>query len=182
MQIGILGNQPRQENDLYSTHPMAVEHLLHCEEFAQDIWEPCNGLSHISNTLERFGYNVSKSDIIPYFEGLEIIDFLQFNGTWHGDIITNPPFKDADEMVYKALETIQDGHKVAMYMKINFLASQKRKQLFTDYPPKKVYIMSQRFSCARNGDFEHYGRGAMDYVWIVWEKGYKGPTVMRWIA
>ncbi len=36
--------------------------------------------------------------------------------------------------------------------------------------------------CAKNGDFASYdGRSsAMAYAWFVWEKGYKGETVVGW--
>lgn len=38
--------------------------------------------------------------------------------------------------------------------------------------------------CAKNGDFEKYGKGvgtAIAYGWYVWEKGFKGESIIRWI-
>ena len=33
-----------------------------------------------------------------------------------------------------------------------------------------------------NGDFKKYNyNGAVAYAWFVWEKGYKGDTILKWI-
>lgn len=68
-----------------------------------------------------------------------------------------------------------------MFLKILFLESQSRKELFTKYPPKVIYVSSSRINCAKNGDFEMYNSGAIAYAWYVWVKGYKGETVIKWI-
>ena len=34
---------------------------------------------------------------------------------------------------------------------------------------------------SRNGDFDKYKSSAVAYAWFVWQKGYKGDTVIRWI-
>ena len=181
-QLGINnGNEERQINDLYCTNPLALDMLLNEETFNNNIWECCNGLSHLSNRLKEKGYKVRKSDIIRYSYDTEIIDFLQCKERWNGDIITNPPYKDAQKFIEKAIQVINDGNRIAMYLKINFLATQRRKKLFQDYPPKTIYVMCKRYSCAKNGDFETYNNGAVDYCWIIWEKGYKGITQIKWI-
>jgi hypothetical protein len=53
--------------------------------------------------------------------------------------------------------------------------------LFEKYPPKTVYISSSRLVCAKNGDFENTKGSAVAYAWYVWQKGYKGDTVVKWI-
>ena len=171
----------REPNDLYCTNPVVVRMLLEHEEFNTNIWETCHGLGHITRTLEEAGYNVRKSDIINYNNDpeVEIIDILNYQGKWDGDIITNPPYKYSGEIAEKCLE-ICTG-KVAMYNSLSFLSSQKRKPLFEKYPPKTVYIMSKRIACAKNGDFEHTGNGAIDYCWVVWDKTYKGETLLKWL-
>lgn len=180
-QIGIHGIEERQVNDLYCTNPIALDLLLDEESFDKKIWECANGLSHLSDRLIKYGYEVRKSDIIKYSEDTEIIDFLEYNGNWKGDIITNPPYSLAQEFVEKALQVIDEGHKVAMYLKINFLSSQKRKKFFEEKQPKTIYIMTKRYGCAKNGDFIIYDNGTVDYCWIVWEKGHNGITKVKWI-
>ena len=97
------------------------------------------------------------------------------------DIITNPPYSKAQEFVEHALEIIEDGRKVAMFLKIQFLEGKARRALFDKFPPKVVYVSSRRLVCAMNGDFEKHQAKAICYAWFVWEKGYKGDTVVRWI-
>ena len=87
----------------------------------------------------------------------------------------------AQEFVEKALELVDNGRKVCMFLKLLFLESSRRKKLFQKYPPKAIYVSSSRINCAKNGDFKTYNSGAVAYAWYVWEKGYTGDTVVRWI-
>ena len=101
-----------------------------------------------------------------------------------GDIITNPPYKYAQEFIEKAIELIPIGNKIAMFLKIQFLEGKKRKKLFKKYPPKVIYVSSSRLLCAKNGEFEKMRQGggsAVAYAWFIWEKGYKGDTIINWI-
>ena len=69
------------------------------------------GEKHLSNEFERNGYKVRSSDLIDRC-GNEIYDFLSDdNKEWHGDIITNPPFKYATKFVRKALDIIPERKK-----------------------------------------------------------------------
>lgn len=138
----------------------------------------------MSNVLEQHGYSVKSSDIITRCKGIEEIDFLKFNGEWNGDIITNPPYKYAKSFVEKSLEIIPNGHKVAMFLKLTFLESKNRRELFNKYPFKTLYVSSSRLQCAKNGDFETYGKGvgtAVAYGWYIWEKGFAGSPIIKWI-
>lgn len=175
-----LQSKEREINDLYCTNPIAVQMLLKEEEFNFNVWECCNGLGHISKELEKNGYNVRKSDIINYTneKDIEIIDILKYNKPFDGDIVTNPPYKYATEMAYKFYEL---SNKFAIYVNLSFLTSQRRKELFEKIPPKTIYIMSKRIHCAKGGDFEKFNNGAIDYCWIVWDKSYKGETIVKWL-
>lgn len=100
------------------------------------------------------------------------------------DIITNPPYRIAKEFVEHALDIVDDGRKVAMFLKLTFLESKSRRALFEKHPPKRIWVFSERVQCAKNGDFETYKQGggtAVAYGWFVWEKGYKGETTVGWI-
>lgn len=102
-------------------------------------------------------------------------------GAFDGDIITNPPYKYAKEFVEHALELVEDGHKVAMFLKIQFLETKSRRELFDKAPPRTVYVASGRLCCAMNGDFEKYAKNnAMTYAWFIWEKGYTGAPEIKW--
>ena len=177
-----VATQERVEHDYYATEPAAVEMLLGLEEFGPTVWEPACGQGHISEVLVKHGYTVISTDLVDRGYGLGGIDFLQTKETGaRVDIITNPPYKYGMEFVEKALEVVADGHKVAMFLKLQFLEGKTRRALFEKYPPKTVYVSSGRLHCARNGDFkEAMKNNAVAYCWFVWEKGYTGYTVIKW--
>lgn len=175
----------RQANDYYATDPIAAELLLQQEEFLHDIWECASGENHLADVFKKHGHNVRTSDIVKRTPTTEEYDFLSIDNTfWNGDIITNPPYKFATEFIYKALSIIREGNKVAMFLKVQFMEGKQRKRLFMNFPPKVIYVSSSRITCAKNGDFEEMkanGGGSIAYAWYVWEKGYKGDTVVKWI-
>lgn len=177
-------DKERQNEDFYATDPIAAELLLKEEKFSHNIWECACGQKHLSGVFEKYGYNVRSSDLIDRC-GNEVFDFLSMeNQSWDGDIITNPPYKYASEFIYKSLSVIQQGNKVAMFLKLQFMEGKERKHLFTKFPPKMVYVSSSRILCAKNGDFEGLkasGGSAVAYAWYVWEKGFKGNTTVKWI-
>lgn len=172
----------RQRDDYYATEPKAMEPLLSEEAFSPHIWECACGGGHLSRVLEMQGYDVLSTDLVYRGYGRkESVDFLKVKGRFDGDIITNPPYKFALEFVEKALECIGDGHKVAMFLKLQFLEGKSRKKFFVKNPPKTVYVSSSRLLCAMNGEFKDLKSSAVAYAWFVWEKGFKGEPVIRWI-
>ena len=173
-------SEERQKDDYYATDPKAAKLLLEVETFNKDVWECACGEKHLAKVLEEYGYNVRCSDIVNRC-GNETLDFLSVKEKWNGDIITNPPYKYAEQFITKAMGIMQDGSKLALFLKLQFLEGQKRKQMFEEYPPKVVYVSSSRINCAKNGDFERYTSSAIAYAWYVWQKGYKGETVIKWI-
>ena len=177
-------DKERQNEDYYATEPRAGELLLQVESFDQNVWECACGEKHLSKVFEKHGYKVRSSDLIDRC-GNEVFDFLSMeNQEWNGDIITNPPYKYAQEFVEKALQIIPNGNKVAMFLKVQFLEGKKRKYLFANYPPHTIYVSSSRLLCAQNAEFERMKQGggsAVAYAWYVWVKGYKGDTIIKWI-
>jgi hypothetical protein len=171
----------RERHDYYATEPKALELLLELEQFAPKVWECACGEGHLSEVLKTHGYDVKSSDLINRgYENTEVIDFLKTDEPNTRDIITNPPYKFAKEFVEHALDISMGGIKVAMFLKIQFLEGKARRALFEKYPPKVIYVSSSRLRCAMNGDFEKYAKSnAVCYAWFIWEKGYKGETVIK---
>lgn len=172
----------RQEHDYYATEPKALELLLDIESFDNNVWECACGEGHLSEVLKERGYNVYSTDLIHRGYEDECLDFLTTTKKYDGDIITNPPYKYAKEFVEHALDTVKDNHKVAMFLKLQFLESSSRKELFKKFPPKYIYVSSSRLKCVKNGDFEKYGKSstAQAYAWYIWEKGFSGEPTIRW--
>lgn len=173
----------REVNDYYATEPKAVKLLLEQETFSPLIWECACGEGHLSKEIISNGYQVYSSDLIDrgygYIQDFLMSDSPPLDGF---DIITNPPYSKAAEFVEHAIEIIGEGHKVAMFLKIQFLEGKGRRTLFEKYPPKTIYVSSGRLRCAMNGDFERYAKSnAICYAWYVWQKGYDGDTIIKWI-
>jgi hypothetical protein len=177
-------NKERQKHDFYATEPKAMEVLLEVERFNKNIWECACGQGHLSEVLKQYGYNVKSTDLIDRGYGEGNVDFLKQTEMFNGDIITNPPYKFASDFIYKALELIPEGNKIAMFLKLQFLEGKARKKLYATHPPKVIYVSSSRLLCAKNAEFEKMiagGGSAVAYAWYVWVKGYKGDTIVKWI-
>lgn len=173
----------REIDDFYATDPIAIRILMDQESFSKNILEPACGMGHMSQAIKDTDpyYKVYSSDLFFRGYGEGGLNFYHDIKHWKGDIITNPPYSHAVKFIEHALDIIPEGNKVAMFLKILFMEGQKRKKLFTDHPPKTIYISSSRILCAKDGDFEKNTTKAVGYAWYVWEKGFQGNTTLKWI-
>lgn len=167
----------RETNDYYATNPVAAEWLIKLENLNPNIWECACGEGHLAKVFEEHGYNVKATDLIDRGYGQGGVNFLMCNDKFDGDIVTNPPYKYAEQFVQHALSLVDNGQKVCMFLKVTFLEGKSRKKMFAIYPPRYVYVSSSRIACGKNGVFEH---SAIAYAWYIWEKGYKGDTILKW--
>ena len=179
-------DKEREEHDFYATSPIAIDKLHNTGELTcKNIWECACGEGHLAKKLVEYGYNIKATDLINRGYGEGGVDFLACKDKFNGDILTNPPYKYAAEFTLKALDLVPEGNKVFMFLKLTFLEGKKRyDELFSKYPPKKIYVFSQRVLCAKNADFDGMkagGGSAVAYAWYVWEKGYTGNTIVKWI-
>ena len=128
--------------------------------------------------FEDAGYIVKSTDLIDRGYGIGGVDFLKQKDTFHGDIVTNPPYKYAQDFIEHALSLVEEGQKVCMFLKIQFLEGKKRRFLYETNQPKRIWVSSSRIQCK---DTEDIKNGSMiAYAWYVWEKGYHGDTVVKW--
>jgi hypothetical protein len=169
--------EDREEHDYYATQPIAAEWLCKIENLDHNIWECACGEGHLAKVFEREGYKVKGTDLIDRGYGEGGIDFLMYYEEWDGDIVTNPPYKYAQEFIEHALDLVKPGHKVCMFLKVQFLEGKNRRKLFNSTPPSRVWVSSSRIQCGKNGEF----KGSMvAYAWYIWEKGYTGNTILKW--
>lgn len=175
----------REINDYYATDPKAVDALVGMYELPMKIWECACGEGHLAKRLVELGYNVEATDLIDRGYGMSGIDFLSELDARSCDcILTNPPYKYATEFILHAMNILQWGGVCAMFLKTSFLEGKRRRdELYKVMPPKYIFQFSERMVCAKNGDFEAMEKvgSAVAYAWFVWEKGYKGDTIIRWI-
>lgn len=180
--VGCLGahnltDEPREINDFYATEPKAAEWLIKIEKLNPNIWECACGQGHLSKVFEANGFNVKSTDLIDRGYGQGGVDFLKCTEKYNGDIVTNPPYKYAQEFIEHALELIEDGNKVCMFLKVQFLEGKRRRALFEKYPPRTVWVSSSRIRCGKNGTFKP---SMVAYGWFIWIKGHKGETTIKW--
>lgn len=176
--IGARSSEEREENDYYATDPRAIDLLLTKETPSRRIWEPSSGGGHLSNRLKQRGFEVVSSDIIDRGAQDFLADFLKCEEPFDGDILTNPPYKYAEQFVLKALELARG--RVFMFLKLTFLEGQARyERIYKEHPPRRVYAFPKRILCGKNGNFPD--ASAVAYAWFVWEKGYKGEPSIGWL-
>jgi hypothetical protein len=172
----------RPYGDFYETPEEATIALLEREKFEGNILEPACGRGAISQALKDYGYEVYSNDLVYRGYGMgSNVDFLTTNYTAVNNIITNPPFKLAKEFVLKALESTDK--KVAMFLRLAFLESQSRKEMFQNTPLARVYVFSKRLTLYP-GDMpkeERGGSGSIAFAWFLWDHEYNGEPVLRWI-
>lgn len=170
----------REKDDFYPTPPYAVEALLERERFDGPIWEPACGDGAISKVLKAAGYHIQSTDLVDRGYGVPRIDFLMEFQTQAPNIVTNPPYKNATEFAWKALDLATS--KVALLCRIQFLESVSRRALFNAYPPSKVLVFSERLTMQRGRQPTEADTGGMAcFAWFVWDRAHKGPTQLGWI-
>jgi hypothetical protein len=132
-------------------------------------------MGHIAKVLDAQGILSRATDLYDYGYGEAGIDFLNYSGEWHGDIVTNPPYSLTTEFMLKCL-SICDS-KVGLFLPTRYLASVARGRIYRACPPKIAYIYSARsVSCWKNGEPLDVS-SAVDYMWLVWEKGTTGTKI-----
>lgn len=175
----------RESNDYYATDPAVLEHLIKKYDIPHVVLEPACGSGDLSKWLEGNGHKVYSSDIVNrgYGEKQNFFEMMSVPEDC-SCILTNPPYKYATEFVLHALDLLPVGGQVVMFLKTTFLETERRyNEIFRTTPPRFVYQFIRRALCAKNGDFEEARKqgSAVSYAFFVWEKGYKGQTLIDWI-
>lgn len=171
----------REPNDFYSTPGEATYDLLAREQFSRYVWEPACGTGAISTVLEDADYNVVSTDLLYRGYGEGGRDFLAEPELLAPSIITNPPFKLANEFAIHGMEL--GAKKMALFLRLAFLEGSKRHQiLWSKYPPVRVWVFSRRLTLWRGDDPNPQSKGgAIPFCWIIWERGFKGTPTLGWI-
>ena len=159
----------REANDYYATDPIAAEWLIRLENLDKNIWECACGEGHLAKVFEAHGYNVKATDLIDRGYGVGGVDFLQCHDKFDGDIITNPPYKYAEDFIQHALTLIPDGKRVCMLLKVQFLEGKGRRDLYAIYPPFCICIIKQNQTWRQRRFFK--GKQYVGYCLVCLGKG-----------
>src|SRR5882672_7091391 len=136
--------------DDFPTPPWAtrglIEHILNdkSELAAMTCLEPACGAGHMAKVLKEYFREVKSADAYDYGYG-PIRDFLTYPYETNACdwVITNPPFRLAEEFVLRALRVARRG--VAILARTVFLESSGRyNAIFRDNPPTKFAQFVER--------------------------------------
>jgi hypothetical protein len=176
--------EPMDSPDDFPTPPWAtrglIEHIIEDKGSLRSMscLEPACGAGHMAKVLKEYFAQVYCADAYDYGYG-SVEDFLTSKQTaesfdW---VITNPPFRLAEEFVLKSLPIARQG--VAILARSVFLESVGRyKAIFKDAPPSVFAQFVERVPMVR-GRLDSKATTATGYAWLVW---YKGPQVLPRLA
>jgi hypothetical protein len=171
--------------DDFPTPPWATralcEFLLPKTDLAgQTCLEPACGRGYMARPLAEYFANVEGADAYHYGFA-PVRDFLSYpyEAGSHDWVITNPPFRLAEEFVGRALTVARRG--VAILARSVFLESSGRYEaIFSRSPPSAFAQFVERVPMVK-GRLDRKASTATGYAWLIWEKSYVGPPLLKWV-
>jgi hypothetical protein len=134
----------------------------------QSCFEPACGAGHMARPLREFFGEVRASDICPHGYGA-VADFLTspYEAGSVDWIITNPPFRLAEEFVKRSLIVARRG--IAILARTVFIESVGRyREIFEFRPPSRFAQFTERVPMVK-GRLDRKASTATGYAWLVWE-------------
>jgi hypothetical protein len=191
--VGIIQRAPFADraDDVYETPAVAVEALLRVEALPHHLWEPAAGRGAIVSVLRAAGHAVLASDLVDYGEPTHFArrDFLMERLPAKVEaIITNPPFKLADEFVAHALDLCP---RVYMLLRLAFYEAgtgkqwkhRLRKRVLDEIPPVRIHVFRGRLPMMHRAGWDGpRASSATPFAWFVWNRAHLGPTELHRIS
>lgn len=144
------------------------------------VLEPACNRGDMASVLAEYFGTVEASDVHDYGYG-KVKNFL--DGHWaaqsHDWVITNPPFRLAEQFVHQARRKSRYG--VAVLTRTVFIESIGRfERLFSENPPTIVAQYTERVPMVK-GRLDEKASTATGYCWLVWTTIPKYETSLKWI-
>jgi hypothetical protein len=173
-----------RRDDLYETPEVATRALLLVEQLPHHLWEPAAGRGAIVCVLRAAGHEVLASDLVDYGDPTHFArrDFLLERKVPNGceAIVTNPPFKLAEQFVAHALDLCP---RVIMLLRLAFMESERRTPILEGRGLARIHQFRKRLPMMHRAGWE--GRKAnsgMAFAWFVWDRNHAGPTTIDRIS
>lgn len=172
--------------DDFPTPPWAtralIEHVIRDTDALKQssCLEPACGAGHMSKVLKEYFGSVIDADVADYGYG-HVRDFLAhpYPTDTYDWIITNPPFRLAEEFVLKAVKLARVG--VAILARTVFLESSGRyRAIFENTPPSVFAQFVERVPMVK-GRLDKSATTATGYCWLVWTKAPSAKPQLAWI-
>lgn len=190
----------RKERDLYETPAWVTAALFpHLPSSPDVIWEPAVGSGKMADAMIEASdktITVIRSDIAT---GKDFLACMDRDGA--DAIITNPPYKIADEFIAHALKLMEPHGIVAMLLGNDFDHAKTRQHLFSGCPSfAKKLVLTKRIKwfdgpvpckhCGATGNKDGLkckpcnGKGekvqgpSENHAWFIWDWKHQGaPTL-----
>lgn len=172
-------------DDLYETPAVAVRALMQLETLPSVIWEPCCGPGAIVRELRSFDRMVHASDLVNYgCAGAHAgRDFLMEREAPAACIVTNPPFRLAEEFVEHAISLVPEVH---MLLRVAFLEGLRwQNKGFQDHLAR-VHVFAPRLPMMHRAGWDGpvNSNSGMAFGWFCFRRGWKrngGQSTVNWI-
>jgi hypothetical protein len=176
-----------RRDDFYETPPVATLALLRAETLPHRLWEPACGRGAIVSVLRAAGHDVVASDLVDHDApitppGYYRRDFLMERKAPDGcqAVITNPPYKLAEEFVAHALDLCP---LVVMLLRLSFLESERRRGILDGGQLARVLIFRNRLPMMHRAGWDGpKASSATAYAWFVWQRDHQGPPTLHRIS
>lgn len=173
--------------DFFPTPPWATRALCEWLKSRESLgemhaWDPACGQHDMVRPLREYFMTCAATDISAYPDvAHEVEDFLWPSDAHVGWIITNPPFRLAEQFATTAIARADRG--VALLVRTAFLESADRHtKLFTPKPPSDILQFVERVPMQK-GIINRLGSTATAYCWIVWRVNASHlGTQFHWLA
>lgn len=170
-----------RKDDLYETPPSATRAVIPFLDRGQMIWEPACGPGAIVRELRDAGFCVLATDLVNYgLDGSTAgIDFLMERPKFGSPevIVTNPPFKLADEFTRHALTL---ASTVWIFQRLSWLEGAKRADLI-DGHLDHILLGIERLPMMHRSDYVgvRHKTSAMPFAWFRFEAQRSPGRVTR---
>jgi len=171
-----------RKDDFYETPEQATRALLRYEPLPDRIWEPACGKGAISRVLAEAGHDVTSTDLVDRGYGQAGIDFLMETVAPRGvqAIVTNPPFKLADQFVRHGLTLVP---RVVMLLRLAYLEGAGRADIHAKI--SRVWVGRERLPFMHREGYEgpkHSNSGA-PFAWFAFSRDKQpGPIALQHIS
>ena len=178
-------HEPGDSLDDFPTPPWAtralLRHVLTDVDFhTSSCLEPACGRGYMARPLAEKFNTVEAYDIHGYgFGGTR--DFLTYpyETNSHDWVITNPPFRKAEQFLERALIVARKG--VAILARTVFLESVGRyNRIYQTSPPSVFAQFSERVPMVK-GRVDPKASTATGYAWFVWQKDSGKDPILTWV-
>jgi hypothetical protein len=172
----------REKDEFYPTPTEPTRAFLHAEidrlrQF-DGIWEPACGDGAMLREMQAMGLTTFGSDLIERGPADAIRNFYDFKYPPFPAIVTNPPFDQCGwgngkaRWLKHALDTL-DVDYMALLLNWNWPGAGGLGPFYAAHPPARVYLMRWKI------DFTGQGAPPMLNAWFVFDKAWRGETVLR---